>query len=85
MDRSEAVFVVILNREGLDAGGWDVAGRWRTEKKPIFNGRSCTASCQLIKHLPRDLTTERIFDSHFLIEFLRIEILPCVTSRWKMG
>lgn len=37
MDRSEAVFVVILNREGLDAGGWDAAGRWRTQKKTMFS------------------------------------------------
>ena len=44
MDRSEAVFVVILNREGLNAGGWDFDGRWRTQKNPCFNGRSCTAS-----------------------------------------
>lgn len=36
MDRSEAVFVVILNREGLEAGGWDAAGRWKTQKKPMF-------------------------------------------------
>lgn len=85
MDRSEAVFVVILNRKGLDAGGWDAAGRWKTQKNSCFTSRSCTASYQLIKHLPRGLTTERIFHSHFLIEFLRIEILPCVTSRWKMG
>ncbi len=75
MDRSEAVFVVILNRQVLMQGVGTLMAAGGLRKIPRFVGRSCTASGQLIKHLPPGLTTERIFSAIFLIEFLRIAIL----------
>ena len=75
MDRSEAVFVVILNRQVV-IQGWDAAGRWATQEKPMFYWPFLyrVRSANKTFTARADYRTD-FWQPFFLIEFLRIEIL----------